>query len=43
MDTIDKSVYHDTDALFEKPDNVNIKIDDFDYTIDDIVSKISYK
>jgi len=41
MDTISSSRFPDTDKLFEKPNNANIVIKDFQYSVLDIVSQIN--
>ena len=40
MNTKSSSIYPDTDALFVKPGNVDIEINDFNYSIDDLLEKI---
>lgn len=37
MNTINKSRFDNTDAIFEKPDVVDLEIKDFNYSVDDIV------
>ena len=40
MNTILESVYEDTNAIFEPPMNYNLKIDNFEYLIDDVVLEV---
>ena len=36
MNTISKGEYEDTNLLFQKPENYDLKIDDFDYDLNEI-------
>jgi adenylylsulfate kinase len=40
MNTIEFSQYNDTDSIFEKPNCVDIEINNFNYDIDDILKRI---
>lgn len=41
MNTIDKSKYEDTNQVFENPIDADLIISDFNYSIDDILSRIN--
>jgi len=42
MNTISKGEYEDTNLLFQKPENYNLKLDNFDYDLNEI-SKLIQK
>jgi adenylylsulfate kinase len=41
MDTIAKGRFEDTNQLFEPPEVYNLRITDFDYSVDDILKDLS--
>jgi len=41
MDTITKGRFEDTNQLFERPEVYDLRITDFDYSIDDILKDLS--
>ena len=40
MDTILKGRFEDTNQMFEYPETYNLRITDFDYSVDDIIKKL---
>ena len=41
MDTISAGRFEDTNQMFESPETYNLRIQDFDYSVDDIVKELS--
>ena len=41
MDTISAGRFEDTNQVFESPETYNLRIKDFDYSVDDIVKELS--
>jgi adenylylsulfate kinase len=41
MDTLDKSRYKDTNQIFETPAHYDVRIQSFDYSVDDVVQRIN--
>ena len=40
MDTISAGRFEDTNQMFESPETYNLRITDFDYSVDDIVKEL---
>jgi adenylylsulfate kinase len=40
MDTIAEGRFEDTNQMFESPETYNLRIKDFDYSVDDIVKEL---
>jgi hypothetical protein len=41
MDTIAEGRFEDTNQMFEPPKTYNLRITDFDYSVDDILKDLS--
>jgi adenylylsulfate kinase len=40
MDTIGKGRFEDTNQMFEPPEKYNLRIQDFNYSVDDILKEL---